>query len=342
MAWSAPPTDSVAKGNICAGPPVMLIGVPTAVGQVYEKAITGHSQPTAGPATRRTVMSNIPQPSHVNRKPIVAAILGGIVAVSSTQALMAGAAASNPPALKKPTLMLAAACNPCNPCAANKCNPCNPCAAKNACNPCNPCAAKNACNPCNPCAAKNACNPCNPCAAKKACNPCNPCGAAKVAAKDFLRPVGVGAPAASTQALVSRGKALWNDSSLGQSGLACQSCHVNSAALNATFAQSYPHQVAMPSQMAGVGAIHLDEMVQFCMVVPMQAKPLKWGSQDLAALTAYAAELQKGFNPCKVSKSACNPCNPCAAKKACNPCAAKKNPCNPCNPCAVKNPCKSS
>jgi len=30
-------------------------------------------------------------------------------------------------------------------------------------------------NPCNPCAAKNPCNPCNPCAAK---NPCNPCAGA--------------------------------------------------------------------------------------------------------------------------------------------------------------------
>ena len=116
-------------------------------------------------------MSDIPQPIHFHRKPIVAAILGGIVAVSSTQILMAGA---NPPAVKNPTLMLAAACNPCNPCAAKKCNPCNPCAAKNPCNPCNPCAAKLILNPCNPCAAKNPCNPCNPCAAK---NPCNPCAA---------------------------------------------------------------------------------------------------------------------------------------------------------------------
>jgi len=58
-------------------------------------------------------MSDIPQPNQFNRKPIVAAILGGIVAVSSTQMLMAG---TNPPAVKNPTLMLAATCNPCNPC----------------------------------------------------------------------------------------------------------------------------------------------------------------------------------------------------------------------------------
>jgi cytochrome c len=199
---------------------------------------------------------------------------------------------------------------------------------------------------------QKSCNPCNPCAAK-ACNPCNPCGGAKVAAKDFVRPAGVGAPARSTVALVSQGKALWNDTSLSSNGLACQTCHVNGSALNATFAQAYPHKVAMATQRAGVGPIQLDEMVQFCMLIPMQAKPLKWGSQRLAALTAYSAQVQKGFNPCKVSKGACNPCNPCAAKNACspcNPCAVKKgcnpcaakNPCNPCNPCAVKNPCKTS
>jgi hypothetical protein len=286
-------------------------------------------------------MSDIPQPNHFNRKPIVAAILGGIVAVSSAQVLTAGA---NLPAAKNPVLMLAASTNPCNPCAAkNPCNPCNPCAAKKACNPCNPCAAKKACNPCNPCAAKN------PCAAG-ACNPCNPCGAAKIAARDFMRPVGFQGVAAATPALVSEGKSLWNDTSLSTNGLSCQSCHANNALLNPTFAQPYPHKIAMTSQMAGVGPVYLDEMVQFCMVVPMQAKPLKWGSRELAAITAYAGSLQAGFNPCQAKKSPCNPCNPCnpcAAKKACspcNPCAAKNpcSPCNPCNPCAVKNPCKAS
>ena len=44
---------------------------------------------------------------------------------------------------------------------------------------------------------------------------------------------------------------------------------------------------------------------------------------DIAALTAYAAEVQKTFKP--VASSAANPCaaNPCAAKPA-NPCAARK------------------
>ena len=94
---------------------------------------------------------------HVIRKPLHAAVIGGLVAAGAPALAQADGAAN--PAAQSRHLLVAAACNPCNPCAA-----------KNACNPCNPCAAKNACNPCNPCAAKkkrNPCNPCNPCAAKK-------------------------------------------------------------------------------------------------------------------------------------------------------------------------------
>jgi hypothetical protein len=97
--------------------------------------------------------------------------------------------------------------------------------------------------------------------------------------------------------------------------------------------------------------VALDEMVQFCMVVPMASKPLPWESKELAALTMYAQEVQKGFikaaaaNPCMLKQPATNPCaakaknpcNPCAAKAA-NPCAAQ-NPCATQNPCAAKNPC---
>jgi len=65
---------------------------------------------------------------------------------------------------------------------------------------------------------------------------------------------------------------------------------------------------------------------------------------------AYAASdpcnpcaAKKACNPCNpcAAKKACNPCNPCAAKKACNPCnpCAAKKACNPCNPCAAKKAC---
>ena len=106
-------------------------------------------------------------PLHMNRKPLSAAVLGGIVAVTAPTVVMAENGA-NPWAASKAfshgqPLRLAA---------------CTPCGAKKAFNPCNPCAVKKAaCSPCNPCAVKKAaCSPCNPCAVKKnPCNPCNPC-----------------------------------------------------------------------------------------------------------------------------------------------------------------------
>ena len=253
-------------------------------------------------------------PQHLKRKPLSHAVFGGLVALGTLVSAPVSAGAlcgANPCAARKGggTLLLAAACNPCNPCAAKK-----------------------------------ACNPCNPCAAKKACNPCNPCGGAKVSASQFMRPAGVNISTRIDPALIAEGKHLWYDKSMSSNGLACASCHENNAALNATFAQAYPHKVAMPSQMAGVGKIYADEMAQFCMVVPMQSKPLAWNSRQIKALTSYTIALQRSFNPCaakKASAGACNPCNPCAAKKACNPCnpCAAKKACNPCNPCAAKKAC---
>lgn len=212
--------------------------------------------------------------------------------------------------------------------AAQAANPCNPCADKK--NPCNPCAGKR--NPCNPCAGKN---PCNPCGGK---NPCNPCGgAAKIDPNSFTRPAGSKSASGNQAELVKLGKALWNDKSIGKSGLACQTCHQQNRLFNASFAQPYPHKVKMAVDRAGLISIQLDEMVQFCMIVPMKADILPWNSKQLAALTAYSAAVQKGYtpsaNPC-AGKNPCNPCggkNPCAGKNPCNPCGGKKR--NPCNPC---------
>jgi hypothetical protein len=41
----------------------------------------------------------------------------------------------------------------------------------------------------------------------------------------------------------------------------------------------------------------------------MAAKPLPWDSKELAALSAYTLEVQKGFKPGKGAV------NPCAGKK---------------------------
>jgi cytochrome c len=147
------------------------------------------------------------------------------------------------------------------------------------------------------------------------------------------RPAGVKPYSGDPMNLVAEGERLWQDRSLGTSGLACGTCHLNYGNLNKTFLKPYPHNVAMPQQQAGLKQVNADEMVQFCMVVPMAGQPFGWASRELAALTAYTEKVQKDFvkaaaaNPCLLKQVSGNPCNPCAAKNPCNPCAAK-NPCS--------------
>lgn len=193
-------------------------------------------------------------------------------------------------------------------------------------------------NPCNPCSMKMKHNPCNPCGMK------NPCAGSSVKASDITRPGNSKAYRVSSRKhdeILKQGKALWNDPELSSNGLSCQSCHMQGANFNKSYLDAYPHRVEMVAAQAGISsAITAEQMVQFCMVVPMAAKPLGWGSRELAALTAYVEETsQPGFammpraNPCGMKKTK----NPCGMKNPCNPCGMKHNPCsmkNPCNPCA--------
>lgn len=175
----------------------------------------------------------------------------------------------------------------------------------------------------------------NPCAA----NPCamNPCGGAGAMPMIDAAKVTQGANALYTgdsAELLARGKELWSDPKLSSSGgISCASCHVdNYGQMQATFGAPYPHAVAMAKDRAGLETVNAAEMVQLCMMIPMNNEPLAWDSQELAALAAYVTDIQKGFEP--GMDGGMNPCNPCAMK---NPCGA--NPCAMKNPCATKNPC---
>jgi len=170
---------------------------------------------------------------------------------------------------------------------------------------------------------------------KKMHNPCgmkNPCGAKKagVDPKKVTRPAGTHLKRGNHASMVRMGKQLFSTTSLSSNGLSCNACHTQHALFKETFSEAYPHYVKMANEQAGVKKVELDEMVQFCMVVPMASKPLPWGSTELAALTAYTAELQKTFKPSH---------NPCSMKKMhnpCNPCGMKMKHHNPCNPCGMK------
>jgi mono/diheme cytochrome c family protein len=93
------------------------------------------------------------------------------------------------------------------------------------------------------------------------------------------------------------GEKLFTDKKLSTNGMSCATCHANNASFSEGFAKPYPHKVAMANDDLGIKTIHLDEMIQACMVMPMQAKPLPWNSKELADLTAYVAQVQKTFKP---------------------------------------------
>jgi cytochrome c peroxidase len=113
--------------------------------------------------------------------------------------------------------------------------------------------------------------------------------------RQTVRPAGYQPPVGDARL----GEKLFNDKKLSTNGMACATCHANHGAYQASFAQPYPHTVGMAKDQLGRQSVHLDEMVQACMVMPMEAKPLPWGSKELAALVAYVQVQQKTFKPSK-------------------------------------------
>jgi len=78
------------------------------------------------------------------------------------------------------------------------------------------------------------------------------------------------------------GAKMWKDDSLGTAGVACLSCHADNAMLNFDRNQNFPHYVAMVGDV-----VTLDQMINFCMLNPMQGEPFEANSKELTAMAAY-------------------------------------------------------
>ena len=169
----------------------------------------------------------------------------------------------------------------------------------------------------NPCVGRNPCALRNPCAAKHTWasqQPCkaNPCAIVKVNPAKITRPSNYRPYQGNQSDLLEYGEKLYKDARLSTNGLSCNTCHQGGGMLEPTFAQPYPHFVAMARERSGLSQIHLDEMIQLCLVASMASEPIIWNSRMMAAMTTYTAKVQQNLRA-----------NPCAAK----------------NPCAIKNPC---
>jgi len=75
---------------------------------------------------------------------------------------------------------------------------------------------------------------------------------------------------------------MWEDETLGKSGLACLSCHAGYDNLNLEKRQDYPHYVEMVDDV-----VTLDQMINYCMLNPMEGEQLEANSKTMTAMAAY-------------------------------------------------------
>lgn len=87
-------------------------------------------------------------------------------------------------------------------------------------------------------------------------------------------------------AAVAKGDGLWHDGKLGSNGLACGNCHPDGSATN-------PH--TWPKYQTNLGKVGtLRDMINWCITVPMQGKPLALDSENMVAMEAYATYMHQG------------------------------------------------
>lgn len=112
---------------------------------------------------------------------------------------------------------------------------------------------------------------------------------------NVVRPVGTRPASMSNKDALALGQKLYADEKLSTNGMSCMSCHANFDAFNDTFKKPYPHFVQMANDAAGLKTATAENMVQICMVAPMEAEPLPWGSKELRALTVYVEKLRADY-----------------------------------------------
>ena len=86
--------------------------------------------------------------------------------------------------------------------------------------------------------------------------------------------------------VVERGRALWVSPELGSNGVACAQCHPNAAN---THPETYPK---FQQQLGKVVALR--EMINWCILNPLEGAPLALDDPDLVAIEAYVAYERRG------------------------------------------------
>ena len=105
-------------------------------------------------------------------------------------------------------------------------------------------------------------------------------------------------PEAAMKASIMNGKALFGDASLGTNGKTCNDCHAGGGTMEGKMGkmvikpfhevnEKYPMYWMMANKV-----MTLDQVINWCILTPLQGEPLKWDDQRLADLAAYCASIE--------------------------------------------------
>jgi cytochrome c len=105
-------------------------------------------------------------------------------------------------------------------------------------------------------------------------------------------------PEDAMKASVMRGKDLFSDPSLGTNGKTCNDCHVaggtKEGAMGKMVVKPF-HEVnekyPMYWMMAGK-VMTMDQVINWCILTPLQGEPLKWDDPRLTDLASYCASVK--------------------------------------------------
>ncbi|WP_417316700.1 c-type cytochrome [Emcibacter sp.] len=87
-------------------------------------------------------------------------------------------------------------------------------------------------------------------------------------------------------ASVEKGRAAWVDGNLGTNGVACAQCHPNAAN---THPETYPKFQKQIGRVVVFG-----EMINWCIINPLEGKALPLDDETLIAMQAYARWERRG------------------------------------------------
>ena len=86
--------------------------------------------------------------------------------------------------------------------------------------------------------------------------------------------------------VVAEGRELWVSPDLGTNGVACAQCHPNAAN---THPETYPK---FQQQLGRV--IALRDMINWCLMNPLEGAPIELDSREMVAIEAYVTHERRG------------------------------------------------